>query len=421
MTRTSAIGRLSDPDMVRSVMPGGTIVVVGASLAGLRAAEELRRVGHDDRLVMVGAESHLPYDRPPLSKDLLAGECEPDEIALRRQPYEELAIDWRLGRRAEHLDPAARTVTLDDDEVITYTGCVIATGAHPRVLPDTPLLGGIHVLRTLDDCLAIRAELDHAPRVVVVGAGFIGAEVAATCRRRHLDVTVLEALPSPMVRGLGPMLGDVLARLHRDHGVDLRTGVGVAGFDGDERVGRVRLDDGSSVEADVVVVGVGVEPAIGWLEGSGLTLDRGVVCDATLLAAPGVVAAGDVCRWPNPLFDGEPMRLEHWTNAAEQGVAAAQRLTASDESAEPFAPVPFVWSDQYDVKIQVAGDVRGDDDIVVVDGALDDMRFVAAIGRNGRLVGAVGFSRPRVLMKYRRLVAERASFEDALESARQEA
>ena len=146
-----------------------------------------------------------------------------------------------------------------------------------------------------------------------------------------------------------------------------------------------------------------------------------MVCDETLLAAPGVVAAGDVCRWPNPLFDGEPMRLEHWTNAAEQGVAAAQRLMASDESAEPFAPVPFVWSDQYDVKIQVAGDVRGDDDIVVVDGSLDEMRFVAAIGRNGRLVGAVGFSRPRVLMKYRRLVAERASFEDALASARQEA
>lgn len=420
MTRTSVIRRLSDPDMVRTVMPGGTIVVVGASLAGLRAAEELRRAGHDDRLVVVGAESHLPYDRPPLSKDLLAGECEPDEIALRRQPYDELALDWRLGRRAEHLDPVARTVTLDDGEVLTFAGCVIATGAHPRVLPGTPSLAGIHLLRTLDDCLAIRADLEHQPRVVVVGAGFIGAEVAATCRRRHLDVTVLEALPSPMVRGLGPMLGDVLARLHRDHGVDLRTGVGVAGFDGDERVGRVRLDDGTSVDADVVVVGVGVEPATEWLEDSGLALVRGVLCDETLLAAPGVVAAGDVCRWPNRLFDSEPMRLEHWTNAAEQGVAAAQRLLASEESAEPFAPVPFVWSDQYDVKIQVAGDVRGDDEVVVVDGSLDEMRFVAAIGRKGRLVGAVGFSRPRVLMKYRRLVAAQTSFEDALESARED-
>jgi 3-phenylpropionate/trans-cinnamate dioxygenase ferredoxin reductase component len=424
MTRTSGIGRLSDPDRVRAVMPGGTIVVVGASLAGLRAAEELRRIGHDDRLVVVGAEPHLPYDRPPLSKELLAGECEPDDTALRKQPYDELAIDWRLGRRAERLDPVARTVTLDDGEAITYAGCVIATGAHPRVLPDTPPLAGIHVLRTLDDCVAIRAELEQRPRVVVVGAGFIGAEVAATCRRRHLEVTVLEALPSPMVRGLGPMLGDVLARLHRDHGVDLRTGVGVAGFDGDERVERVRLDDGHTVDADVVVVGVGAEPTTAWLDDSGLALDRGVLCDETLLAAPGVVAAGDVCRWPNRLFDGEPMRLEHWTNAAEQGVAAAQRLMISDASAtaapEPFAPVPFVWSDQYDVKIQVAGDVRGDDEIVVVDGSLDERRFVAAIGRAGRLVGAVGFSRPRVLMQYRRLVAQRTSFADAIASAQQE-
>ncbi len=181
---------------------------------------------------------------------------------------------------------------------------MIATGAQPRVLPNTPALDGIHVLRTLDDCLAIRAELDREPRVVVVGAGFIGAEVAATCRKRHLDVTVLEALPSPMVRGLGPMLGDVLASMHRDHGVDLRTGVGVAGFDGTDRVERVRLADGSSVDADVVVVGVGVEPATGWLEDSGLSLENGVVCDESLLAAPGNVAPGDVCRGPNPLFDG---------------------------------------------------------------------------------------------------------------------
>ncbi|MEX0664563.1 MAG: FAD-dependent oxidoreductase [Acidimicrobiia bacterium] len=401
-------------------MPATTFVVVGASLAGLRAVEELRRLGFDGRIVLVGAETHLPYDRPPLSKDLLAGEAQVDDIALRRQPYDDLDIDWRLGRRAEALDVAGHVVTLDGGEHIHFSGCVIATGAQPRELPGTPPLAGIHVLRTLDDCLAIRAELEHAPRVVVVGAGFIGAEVAATCRHRRLDVTVLEALPTPMVRGLGPALGDVLARLHRSHGVDLRTGVGVAGFDGTDRVERVRLDDGTSIDADVVVVGVGVEPATGWLESSGLKLDNGVVCDATLAAAPGVVSAGDVCRWPNPLFDGELMRLEHWTNAAEQGVAAAQRLLTTPETAQPFAPVPFVWSDQYDLKIQVAGHVRGDDMIEVVDGALDEFRFVAAVGRAGRLVGAVGFSRPRVLMKYRRLVSERASFDDAVSAAQQE-
>lgn len=402
-------------------MPAATVVVVGASLAGLRAAEELRRLGFDGRLVMVGAEMHLPYDRPPLSKELLAGEMQPEDTALRKQPYDDLSIDWRLGRRGEHLDVANRTVTLDDGERIEFTGCVIATGARPRVLPDTPALAGIHVLRTLDDCLAIRADLEHGARVVVVGAGFIGAEVAATCRGRHLEVTMLEALPTPMVRGLGPVLGDVLARLHRAHGVDLRTGVGVAGFDGVDRVERVRLDDGATVDADVVVVGVGVEPATAWLQGSGIALDNGVVCDATLAAAPGIVSAGDVCRWPNALFDGESMRLEHWTNAAEQGVAAAQRLLADDGAAVPFAPVPFVWSDQYDLKIQVAGHVRGDDTVEIVDGSLEELRFVAAVGRAGRLVGAVGFSRPRVLMQYRRLVSERATFDDALAFAREDA
>jgi NADPH-dependent 2,4-dienoyl-CoA reductase/sulfur reductase-like enzyme len=195
-------------------MPTTTYAVVGASLAGLRAAEELRRQGFDGRVVLIGEESHLPYDRPPLSKDLLAGTARPEEIALRRVSYDDLALDLRLGRRATSLDASERRLTLDDGERIEFDGCVIATGAHPRVLPDTPALAGIHVLRTLDDCLAIRAELERDPRVVVVGAGFIGAEVAATCRQRHLEVTMLEALPAPMVRGLGPHLGNVLAQMH---------------------------------------------------------------------------------------------------------------------------------------------------------------------------------------------------------------
>jgi NADPH-dependent 2,4-dienoyl-CoA reductase/sulfur reductase-like enzyme len=398
---------------------GATMLVVGASLAGLRAAEELRRLGFDGRLVVAGAEQHLPYDRPPLSKELLAGTWEPEQVALRKQGYDDLGVEWRLGLRATALDSAARTVTFADGAVLAFDGCIVATGSTPRTLANTPALDGIHVLRSLDECMALRADLDRSPRVVVVGAGFIGAEVAATCRGRHLDVTLLEALPAPMVRGLGPVLGDVLGRMHRDHGVDLRTGVGVAGFEGEGRVERVRLDDGTSVEADVVVVGVGVVPATDWLESSGLTIDNGVVCDETLLAAPGITAAGDVCRWPNPLFDGEPMRLEHWTNAAEQGVAVAARLLAGDGDAQPFAPVPFVWSDQYETKIQVAGHVRGDDEIEVVDGSLEERKFVAAVGRDGRLVGAVAFSRPRILMQYRRLIAERATFDDALQVARQ--
>ena len=207
--------------------------------------------------------------------------------------------------------------------------------------------------------------------------------------------------------------------MHRDHGVDLRLGVGVAAIEGEGKVERVRLDDGTAVEADVVVVGVGVVPVTDWLEGSGLTLDNGIVCDETLLAAPGIVAAGDVARWPNPMFDGELMRLEHWTNAAEQGVAAARRLLVADgDTPAVYAPVPFVWSDQYDRKIQTVGHFRGDDEMEVVHGTLEERRFVAVFGRAGRLVGALGFSMPAKVMQYRKMIEERASFADALERAR---
>jgi 3-phenylpropionate/trans-cinnamate dioxygenase ferredoxin reductase component len=377
----------------------GTVAVVGASLAGLRAVETLRRDGFDGRLVLIGAEPHLPYDRPPLSKELLAGEIEADDLALRRVPYDELDLELRLGRRAVGLDLADRTVELDDGERVRFDGLVLATGSAPRTLPATPDLDGIFVLRTLEDALAIRAQLDARPRVVVVGAGFIGSEVAATCRLRGLEVTVLEALPAPLVRGLGTVIGTVCGELHRDHGVDLRLGVGVAGFDGTTHVERVRLDDGTWVDADVVVVGVGVAPVTAWLRDSGLEIGDGVICDETLLAAPGVVAAGDVARWPNPLFGNELMRVEHWTNASDQGVAAARRLLAGDGlGAEPFAPVPFVWSDQYDRKIQTAGQFTGDDEMAVVHGSLEERRFVAVFGRGGRLVGVLGFSMPAKLM-----------------------
>jgi NADPH-dependent 2,4-dienoyl-CoA reductase/sulfur reductase-like enzyme len=393
-----------------------TIAIVGASLAGLRAAETLRHEGYDGRVTLVGSEAHLPYDRPPLSKELLAGAWEPEQTALRKQPYDDLDLDLRLGQRAVGLDLDERVVELEGSERVLFDGLVVATGAHPRTLPDTPRLDGVFLLRTLEDCLAIRARLDAGPRVVVIGAGFIGSEVAATCRTRGLDVTVLEMLPVPMVRGVGPVIGDVCGRLHRDHGVDVRCGVRVAGFAGAHRVERVLLADGSAVDADLVVVGVGVTPETRWLADSGLTLDDGVVCDDTLVAAPGVVAAGDVARWPNPLFGGASMRLEHWTNATEQGVAAARRLLAGDNG-EPFAPVPFVWSDQYDVKIQTVGWIRGDDDVVIADGSLDERRFVALFGRAGRLVGALGFSRPRIVMQYRRMIADRASWDDALAHA----
>ena len=395
-----------------------TVVIVGTSLAGLRAAETFRREGFDGRIVAVGAEPHLPYDRPPLSKELLRGDWEPDQLVLRKQGVDDLDLEWRLAARAVALHTDAREVELHDGERIAFDGLVIATGASPRRLADQPDLAGVFTLRTLDDALALRELLDARPRVVVIGAGFIGAEIAATCRTRGLEVTVLEALPQPMVRGLGPELGAVLAGIHREHGVDLRTGVTVEAIedDGNGRVRGVRIGDGSVVPADVVVVGIGVVPDTAWLEGSGLTLDNGVVCDETCLAAPGIVAAGDVARWPNRLFDGQLMRLEHWTNATEQGVHAARRLLGN---VEPFAPVPFVWSDQYDRKIQTVGIVSAEPDVQVhvAHGALDERQFVALFGRGGRLLGALGFNRPRFVMQYRRIISGRGTWDDAMQLA----
>jgi NADPH-dependent 2,4-dienoyl-CoA reductase/sulfur reductase-like enzyme len=397
-----------------------TIAVVGASLAGLRAVETLRHEEFAGRLILIGAEAHLPYDRPPLSKELLAGEWEHDRTVLRKQPYDELDLELRLGTPATGLDLGAREVELAGGTVITYDGLVIATGSTPRTLPSVPELDGVFTLRTLDDCLAIRERLDGGARVVVIGAGFIGSEVAATCRKRGLEVTVLEALPQPMVRGVGERIGARLAALHVEEGVDLRLGVSFEAVEGDDRVEAVRLADGTTIACDVLLVAVGVVPETRWLETSGLVLDNGVVCDDTLHAAPGVVAAGDLCRWPNALYDDELMRLEHWTNAAEQGVFAARSLLrrAAGAVVDGFAPVPFVWSDQYGVKIQCVGRFGPSDDLEITHGALDDRQFVALFGRDDRLVGALAFSRPRQLMQYRRMIAERSSFADALAHAR---
>jgi NADPH-dependent 2,4-dienoyl-CoA reductase/sulfur reductase-like enzyme len=390
------------------------VLIVGASLAGLRAAEALRRHGFEGRLVAVGAEAHMPYDRPPLSKELLAGAWEPARCALARDETEALEVEWRLGCAATGLDLAARRVELADGSRVDFDGLVIATGASPRSLPDQPELEGLFTLRSLDDALRLRAALDAGPRVAVVGAGFIGAEVAATCRGRGLDVTLIEALPLPLERALGARIGSLVADLHRDHGVDLRLGVGVREVRGEKRVEGLELSDGSRVDAEVVVVGIGVRPATGWLEGSGIALDDGVLCDeACRASAPGVVAAGDVARWPNPRT-GDVMRLEHWTNASEQADAAARTLLAGEGGAPPFAPVPFFWSDQYDRKIQFAGSVHASDAMRVVDGAIEERRFVALYERGGRLRGVLGVNRPRLVMKARRLLREDASFDEAL-------
>ena len=374
-----------------------SITIVGASLAGVRAAEALRRDGFDGPITLIGDELHLPYDRPPLSKQFLAGEWGEDRLALTQPDrLAEFDLDLRLGVRAVSFDLATRrlglstasdssstigssasgssvsdTLVVDGlvvdglvSDTLVVDGLVVATGARCRTLPGTEGLAGVFVLRSLDDSLAIRAAFEAGPsRVVVVGAGFIGSEVAATARTLGLDVTMIESLPQPLSRVLGEELGAVCAQLHRDHGVDLRTGVGVEAVEGDRRVERVRLSDGSVIDADVVVVGIGVVPNTEWLAGSGLEIDDGVVCDATCLAAPGVTAAGDAARWPNQRF-GEVMRVEHWDNAVAQGAHAARRLLVGDDEAEPFVPVPWFWSDQFDAKLQIAGLGTGYDRIV---------------------------------------------------------
>ncbi len=395
------------------------IVVVGASLAGFRAAEELRTLGHAGAITIVGEEPHRPYDRPPLSKQVLAGAKPPEATALAAVggSVDDLGLDWRLGQSATGLDLDERTVLLGGGERLPYDGLVIATGASPKRLPGTDHLDGVHTLRTLDDCEAIRAALGSSPRrVAVVGAGFIGAEVAATCRGLGLDVSLIEALPVPLERGLGPTMGAVVADLHRDHGVDVRLGVGVVRIEGSERVERVRLTDGALLDVDLVVIGIGVTPNTRWLEGSGLTLDNGVVCDATCLAAPGVVAAGDVARWPNRRFD-EVMRVEHWDNAIAMGTHAARTLLAGSGGL-PFAPVPWFWSDQYDRKIQLAGLAGPEDAVEVVSGSVADRRYVALYGRAGTVVGVFGMNQPARVMQLRGLVEDRTPWDNALEVVR---
>jgi NADPH-dependent 2,4-dienoyl-CoA reductase/sulfur reductase-like enzyme len=410
--------------MSDALAPDATVVVVGASLAGLRAAEEVRHEGHTGPVIIVGDEIHAPYDRPPLSKQLLAGTWDVARIHHHApDALDTLGLEFRLGRRATGVDLDARTLLTDDGNELPFDGLIVATGAVARSLPGTEGQSAVRTLRTLDDCRAIRDSLLAAgerPRVVVIGAGFIGSEVAATSRGLGAEVTVVEALPTPLGRVLGDAMGEACAGLHRAEGVTVRAGVGVARVTSDTGGGApaaVHLADGSELAADVVVVGIGVVPAVGWLEGSGLTLEDGVVCSETLFAADRVVAAGDVARWTHPGL-GEQLRVEHWTNAAEGGAAAARNLLAGSAAAQAYEPVPFFWSDQYSTKIQVVGLPGPDDEVVVVEGSVEEGKLVALYRRGDRLRAALAFSRPRHLMAYRPLLAAGASFDEALAVAR---
>ena len=379
------------------------VVVVGASAAGLSAAETLRREGYEGEITLVGAEPQPPYDRPPLSKQVLAGEWDADRLALRADDHlADLCLDLRLGVTATGLDLATREVALADGSSVGYDALVIATGVRPRRLPGE----GAHVLRTLGDALALRERIGPGAHLVVVGAGFLGAEAAAVARGLGAQVTVLEPAAVPLAHAVGAEIGAVLAQAHLENGVNLRTGVSVTAV----ARGGVQLAGGELIGADEVLIAVGSLPNTEWLEDSGLTIDNGVVCDEYCAAAPGVYAAGDVARWHNPLF-GTSMRIEHRTNAAEQGMAAARNLLDAG-SPKPFAPVPYFWSDQYDMKIQAHGYLRGHEEIAIVEGDLAERRFLAAYRTGDRVAGVLGVGMPpKAIRPWRQAVATRAHWE----------
>ncbi|MGH9045587.1 MAG: NAD(P)/FAD-dependent oxidoreductase [Acidimicrobiales bacterium] len=394
----------------------GAVVVVGGSLAGLRAAQELRTGGFRGRLVMVCEERHLPYDRPPLSKQVLAGKWEPEAATLvGPEDLERLSLEVLVGHRAISLESISRRVELDDGGWLGADGVVVATGARPRrIFQDQ----GVLVLRTIEDCSRIRSRVlsvGEGCRLVVIGAGFIGSEVAATCCGLGCSVTLLESLDAPFAQALGRELGGAVGALHTANGVTLETSCSVSAVhprpDG---TSRVQLGDGTMLTADLVVAGVGVVPADSWLKDSGLAVQDGVVCDEHLFAADGVVAAGDVARFS---FNGELARIEHWQTAADLGVAAAQSLIAGRARAEVVRPLGYFWSDQYGKKIQVLGRLCPDDEVVVADGALDS-NFVALLRRGHELRAAVSLGRPRQLMALRPLFLTGASFEEALRAMR---
>jgi 3-phenylpropionate/trans-cinnamate dioxygenase ferredoxin reductase subunit len=382
------------------------VVVVGVSAAGLTAAETLRREGYAGRLTLVGEEDRLPYDRPPLSKQVLSGTWEPERTALRREAdLTALDADFRLGNKATGLTLKTREIRLSDGSTLGYDGLVIATGVTPRRLPFNPGLVGVHVLRTMNDALALRKDLLSEPTVVVIGAGFLGTEVASVARELGLDVTLVDPLPAPVIRQFGPRIGGMVATLHADHGVVVRTGLGVTGLaDGGGRVSGVELTDGTLLPADLVLIAIGSVPATRWLTGSGLSLSNGVDCDSLCRAAPGVVGAGDVASWTHPGL-GRRLRVEHRMNATEQGIAAARTLLGRGE---PFSPVPYFWTDQYDVKIQAYGTWPQDADSAVVEGDPAEGKFIALYGLQGAVVGALSWNMPRELRLYRQQVADRA-------------
>ncbi|MEI7716993.1 MAG: FAD-dependent oxidoreductase [Mycobacterium sp.] len=390
----------------------GGILIVGGGLAATRTAEQLRRSHYGGRVTIVSDEVHLPYDRPPLSKEVLRNET--DDVALKPgEWYDQQEIVVRLGVAATRLDPGGRTLTLADGTVLGYDDLVIATGLAPRRIASFPDLEGIRVLRSYDDSMALRELASSSRHAVVVGAGFIGCEVAASLRALGADVVLVEPQPTPLATVLGERIGGLVARLHRAEGVDVRLDVGVAEVRGaDHRVDTVVLTDGTELPADLVVVGIGSGPVTGWLAGSGVALaeaDGGVICDEVgRTSVPHVWSLGDVASWRDAA--GHQARREHWSNVAEQARVLVPAMLGQEVPS--VVSVPYFWSDQYDVKIQCLGEPEATDVVHLVDD--DGRKFLAYYERHGVLVGVVGGGMPGKVMKTRAKVAAAAPIAEVL-------
>ncbi|MCX5375563.1 NAD(P)/FAD-dependent oxidoreductase [Streptomyces sp. NBC_00091] len=399
----------------------GRIVVVGASLAGLRAAETLREKGFAGSLTMIGDEPHEPYDRPPLSKQVLLGKAAADRTALPRR--RDIDAKWRLGVPAAGLDMAARRVRLADGDEVEYDRLLIATGVRARPWPNEEegALEGVFTLRTRDDGAALERRLAAGPRrVLVIGAGFTGSEIASACRERDLPVTVAERGDAPLVGALGGVIGEVAAEMHRDNGVDLRTGIMVTSLEGDSS-GQVRaahLSDGTVLEADAVIVSLGAQRNTEWLAGSGLGAGpRGIACDAGCRAfdirgivTDDIYVAGDVARSPHALFGYQFLSLEHWGNAVEQAQTAAHNMLSESSDRRPHMWVPAFWSSQFGVNIKSVGVPSMGTEILITQGSRAEHRFVGVYGYQGRVIGAVTFDSCRWLQFYQELIETTAPF-----------
>lgn len=370
-----------------------TVLVVGASAAGLATVEALRRKGYDERLTVLGAEKHLPYDRPPLSKQVLAGDWPPERASLRTPAaLSALDAEFVLGDPATRLDARTRTVHTASGRTLSADAVVLATGLRPRTLPGQDGLAGVHVLRTLDDTLALRAELAPDKWVVVVGDGVLGAEIAATVCGSGVPVTLAGPQPAPLAYQFGPLAAGLLAELHAARGVHLRLGAAVTGLsEADGRVTGVVLETGEVLPADVVVVAFGAAPATEWLAGSGVLCDNGVVCDSRCRAADGIYAAGDVARWHHEGLD-VLLRLENRTNATEQAGVVAANILGEDR---PYTPVPYFWTHQFDARIHVHGLLSADAEVSIVEGDVREGRFVARYSSGGEVTGVLGWNMPK--------------------------